>query len=125
MVGLMVGLSAGPASAADLLWDETHGVYCSGSCYDINGYYSIMAASQSAQGHTFTRTSASVAAEDLYAYDAVIMNIATAWTTPYNAPEVAAIEDYVFNGGGLVVMCDSNGVANSHLRPITQAFGID
>lgn len=105
----------------DVLWDLTHGVYLG---YEPAGRYSDLVAMLAADGYVTTTTAAGIHNIDLSPYEIIVIGLGSAWNTPYTAPEVAAIQDFMSLGGGVLVMGDNADCPNANINPVTQAFGV-
>jgi hypothetical protein len=104
-----------------VLWDLTHGVYLQ---YEPTGYYSDLVAVLAANGFQVTTTTAGVDNVDLSQYDVLVICLGSAWNSAYTDSEVAAIETFVANGGGLLIMGDNaSSTPNHNINPVAQAFG--
>jgi hypothetical protein len=107
-------------AGGNVLWDLTHGVYLA---YEPAGYYADLVTQLNSEGFIVDTTTAGVDNVPLFNYDVLVVNVASAWNSTYTASEVTAIENFVNNGGGLVVMCDNVITPNSNINPVAQAFG--
>lgn len=105
---------------ADILWDLTHGVYLS---YEPSGYYSDLAALLAGEGHGIAATASGLDNVDLSGYSAIVICLGSAWDEAYTPSEVAAIQAFVADGGGLLVMGDNIGCPNDNINPVSQEFG--
>ena len=111
----------GPYDSGPILWDITHGVL---DDYEPAGRYSILANLLNASGSSITVTDQGVENVDLSLYCVLVICLGSAWDSPYTSGEAAAIETYVANGGGLLVLADHPDTpAAAHLNPVTQVFG--
>jgi len=115
-------LPAAPAAAPGkrVLWDLTHGVYLN---YEPAGRFSRAARILFAEGFGVHTTTTSVASVNLSNWDILVVGIGSCVNGPYTAAEVSAIQAFVSNGGGLLVLGDNPSVWPDHIDPITQAFG--
>jgi hypothetical protein len=107
-------------SGGNVLWDLTHGVYLD---YHPAADYSDLVAMLGGAGYRVETTAESVESVALWAYDVVVVNLGSAWDSAYTPSEVAALQDFVRNGGGLLVICDNAGTPNANVNPVAQAFG--
>jgi len=107
---------------ADILWDITHGVYMNSYSPEYN--YNIMLSLIEPYGHGIVTTDAGVENIDLSSYDVLVVSWGTAYDEAYTSGEVAAIEDFVENGGGLLVMGDNPACPNVNINPVSQAYGV-
>ena len=105
----------------DVLWDLTHGVLAS---YEPTGHYSDMVAALAANGYATTTTAAGIHNIDLSSYEIIVVAVVSAWDSPYTAPEVGAIQDFVALGGAVLVMGDNPNCPNGNVNPVTEAFGV-
>jgi hypothetical protein len=105
----------------DVLWDITHGVYIG---YDPSNRYSDLAALLAAAGMPVAVTDQGVDNIDLSPYCILVLASGSAYDTPYTASEVAAIDQFVADGGGLLVLAENGQTpAVEHLGPVASAFG--
>ncbi len=104
----------------DVLWDLTHGVYLG---YEPGVDYSSLVALLGSAGYSVDTTTAGVENVNLNDYAVLVVCLGSSWDTAYTAGEVAAIEAFVENGGGLLVLGDNEGCPNSNINPVPQAFG--
>jgi hypothetical protein len=107
-------------AGGSVLWDLTHGVYYD---YEPAGLYSSLVSLLNSAGYTVDTTAAGVNNVDLWAYDVLVVNVASAWDNAYTPAELEVIEYYVWNGGSLLVLADNLGVPNQHVEPVCRAFG--
>ena len=78
-----------------------------------------------ATGHDVDVTTSGVLTEDLDDVGILIVNIAGAYTTAYSTAEADAIEEFVDNGGGLLIFTDTPLVSwGSYFDPVTTAMGV-
>jgi len=105
----------------DVLWDLTHGVILE---YEPAGRYSDLVALLAANGYVTTTTAAGIHNIDLSPYAIIVIGMGSAWDTPYTAPEVAAIQDFMSLGGGVLVMGENTDCPNGNINPVTQVFGV-
>ncbi|MHC4475586.1 MAG: DUF4350 domain-containing protein [Planctomycetota bacterium] len=110
-------LSAGGA----VLWDLTHGVYFN---YEPSGRYSSLVSVLAGKGYTVDTTTAGVDNLDLSVYDVLVVSVGSAWYSAYTASEVTAIQTFVSNGGGLLVMGENTNTPNANINPVAQAYGV-
>lgn len=104
----------------DVLWDLTHGVSLG---YEPSNRYSSLASLLGSAGYTVHTTTSGVESVDLGNYAVLVVCLGSAWTTAYTAGEVAAIEEFVQNGGGLLVLGDNTDCPNANINPVAQEFG--
>lgn len=130
-VDLVTGLSVTPAISVpipepegekqlEILWDLTHGVYL---LYEPSGNFSDLTAVLAGVGFGMNTTTLGVNNIDLTVYDVVVINVTSAWDSPYQAVEVTALTDYVNQGGGLLIMGAGSGCPNANINPVSQEFG--
>jgi len=105
----------------NVLWDLSNGV---NSLYVPSARYSDLLALLAANGYVTTTTTAGVDNIDLSPYDIIIVTTMSAWDFSYTAPEVAAIQDFMSQGGAVLVMGENADCTNEHINPVTQAFGV-
>jgi hypothetical protein len=130
VVDLATGLEAAPmvpiplpgnTRSVQVLWDLTHGVYLG---YEPAQYYSNLVATLDANGYQVSTTAAGVQNIDLSQYDVLVINVGSSYNTAYGSDEVAAIQTFVANGGGLLIMGDNPNVWPANINPVAQAFGV-
>ena len=112
--------SGGGEQPYEILWDLTHGVYLS---YQPSGYFSTLTGVLATSGFNMNTTSTGVQNEDLTQYDVVVINLSSAWYSPYSSEEVDSLVSFVDQGGGLLVMGANSGCPNGNINPVSQAFG--
>jgi hypothetical protein len=103
-----------------VLWDLTHGVYFN---YEPSGRFSSVVSLLASEGYTVDTTTAGVDNVDLSVYDVLVVCVGSAWYSAYTASEITAIETFVNNGGGLLVMGENTNTPNGNINPVAQAFG--
>ncbi|UCF42388.1 MAG: DUF5011 domain-containing protein [Planctomycetota bacterium] len=113
-----IGMSA---SGGSILWDLTHGVYID---YRPSGDFSSLVSVLGSAGYSVSTTSAGVDHVDLSAYDVLVVCLGSAWDSSYTAFEVSAIETFVNNGGGLLILGDNSNCPNGNVNPVAQVFGV-
>lgn len=105
-----------------ILWDLTHGVYL---FYEPAGKYSDLVTLLSGAGMSVMTTTAGVETLDLSAYDIIVLAAGSTWDSAYGPAEVAALQDFVTNrGGSLLILGDNGNTPVSNLNPVTAAFGV-
>ncbi len=109
------------SGAGAVLWDLTHGIFLD---YGPSGDYSSLVSILTGKGFTVSTTTLGVNNIDLSVYDVLVVCLGSAWYTTYSPSEIAAIETFVSNGGGLLIMGDNTNCPNSRINPVAQAFGI-
>ena len=102
-----------------VLWDLTHGVL---GGYQPSSSYSDLADELQAKGYTIDTTS-DISSADLDQYDVLVICLGSAWTSAYTTAEVNAIESFVHDGGGLLIMGDNPNTPVENINPVAQAFG--
>lgn len=108
-----------PAGGA-VLWDLTHGIH---SAYDPSGEFSSLVSLLSGKGYTVNTADAGILNIDLNQYGVLVICLGSAWNSAYTTDEVAAINSFVQNGGGLLVMGENPNCPNENINPVAQAFG--
>lgn len=110
----------------DILWDTSNGVLVSGGASQSpSDYYSDLANVIAALGYTVIESDAGVLHENLESYCSLIVVAGSSWNEQYTSAEVTAIETFVSNGGGLVVMSENpEHLGNPHINPVSLAFGV-
>ena len=104
-----------------VLWDLTHGVHLD---YQPAGRFSSLVSILESKGFSVSTTTAGVDNIDLSVYDVLVVCLGSAWNSAYTASEVSAIQTFVNNGGGLLVMGENTDCPNSNINPVAQAFGV-
>jgi len=104
-------------TAGNILWDTSHGVYLN---YRPSGNYSELTTVLSQKGYFVDENDAGILNLNLDNYEIVVICLSSAWDSPYSFDEVAALSDFVDNGGGLLIMGDA---VQKNINPIAQAFG--
>lgn len=110
----------GISSGGNVLWDLTHGV--TGN-YQPSGSYSSLVSLLNNSGFTIATTDVGLNNVDLSDYQIVVVNLGSAWNSVYTSSEVSAIEAFVQNGGGLLILGDNANTPNANINPVAQAFG--
>ncbi|MHC4952017.1 MAG: DUF4350 domain-containing protein, partial [Planctomycetota bacterium] len=109
-------------TGGNILWDLTHGVYHD---YHPNEAFSALVSLLESKEFSIDTTTAGVDNVNLSNYDVLVVNLTTAWNSAYSPSEVSAIETFVSNGGGLLVMGDNTNCPNQNINPVAQAFGAE
>lgn len=107
-------------TGGNVLWDVTHGIYLG---YDPTNFYSSLVTLLNSAGFSIYTTSAGLDNLNLAPYDIIVVNLGSSWTSGYTPSEVAAIDNFVNAGGGLLVMGDNPDVPNVNINPVAQTFG--
>lgn len=107
-------------SVYNVLWDLTHGIYLD---YHPSGCYSELVSLLAGEGFSVTATSAGIANIDLSVYDVLVISVGGSYYSSYTPQEVMAAQDFVNNGGAILVMGENTGCPNENVNPITEAFG--
>jgi len=107
-------------SGGAVLWDLTHGVYLG---YGPSDGFSSLVSLLSSKGYTVNTIDTGILSIDLSQYDVLVICLGSAWYSAYTTEEVSAIESFVRNGGGLLVMGDNTACPNENINPVAQAFG--
>jgi len=108
------------ATGGNVLWDLTHGIYFG---YEPNNSYSSLVTLLNSAGFSIYTTDVGLDNIDLAAYDIIVVNLGSSWSSVYTPAEVASIVDFVNAGGGLLVMGDNPNTPNTNINPVSQAFG--
>jgi hypothetical protein len=105
------------------LWDISHGVYLN---YYPTGDFSQFVAMLAGEGYPVAVTDKGILdpSVDLSSYDILIISTLTTNDSPYSAAEVAAIKDFVDNGGKLLILAENTDCPNGNINPVSQAFGV-
>jgi uncharacterized membrane protein len=109
------------SSQKRVMWDLTHGVLS--DYYEPAAYYSDLATMLGAYGYAVSTTASGLASLDLSQYDALVVNLGSAYYSAYTAAEADLITGFVDAGGGLVIMGDAAEFPNSNLNPVATEFG--
>jgi hypothetical protein len=110
-----------PRDDADILWDISHGpIYGYEPADQFFGLVQVL----EGEGFTVATTEVGVLGEDLTQYGVLVICLGSSHEVPYSLEEVAAIQDFVAAGGGLLVMGDNPDTPNENIEPITTSFGI-
>jgi len=102
------------------LWDISHGVYLN---YEPSLSYSDFVALLASKGYPVAATTNGFLSEDLSQFKILIISTLSTDDSPYTPDEVAAIKNFVDNGGKLLIMGDNTDTPNEHINPVSQAFG--
>lgn len=108
-------------AGGNILWDETHGVYIN---YEPSGDFSSLSSLLSGLGFTVTTTAAGVNNVNLASYNVVVVSLGSSWYSAYTPAEVSALNTFVQNGGGLLILSDNTACPNANIIPLAQQFGI-
>ena len=108
-------------ASCKILWDTTHGE----DLVDGIGVYTELVSDLQNKGCTVTPSNAGVNTPGLLSqYDVLVINVGSSVDSAYTTPEVNAIETFVNNGGGLLVMDDWLGwPATANIEPVVERFG--
>jgi hypothetical protein len=109
-----------PSQGCKILWDTSNGIYIS---YSPSGYYSSLTTLLENKGYTMDENSQGVLNVNLDEYGIIVVCVGSAWDYSYTTDEVAAIEGFVQQGGGLLVMGDNPNCNNHNINPVSTAFG--
>jgi hypothetical protein len=104
-----------------ILWDTTHGVSYG---YQPSIEYSDLTMVLAGLGFTMETCSDSVHNVTLSDYDILVVCNGSSTFSGYSAAEVTAINTFVNNGGGLLVMGDNTDTPNHYINPVAQNFGV-
>jgi len=108
------------APGGNILWDTYHGIYFE---YSPSNRYSTLTSILTSSGYTMDENASGILNLNLNNYDIIVICLGSAWNSAYSSAEVAAIQNFVSGGGGLVILGDNALVANSNINPVSQAFG--
>ena len=118
----LFALSAEARDHSTVLWDETHGLYNS---YSATTNYSDFADRMVAAGYDVDVTTTGVLTEDLDDLGVLIINITAVFTNAYSTAEADAIEEFVYDGGGLLIVTETPAATwGSSLSAVTSAMGV-
>ena len=108
--------------SCDVLWDISHG----DSPYDGVAQYAGLISFLQGNGYTVTTTSSSVATPGAFDnYEILVVNVGSSTGSAYTTAEVDAIESFVNNGGGLLVLADNSNYYAGNIKPVINRFGAD
>ncbi|MBN2375822.1 MAG: hypothetical protein JXD22_05455 [Sedimentisphaerales bacterium] len=110
------------SGCGNILWDLTHGMYSS-TYSPFTGYSTLTSLLQS-KGFAVYTTDVGIENVNLNDYDILVVCLGSAWDSAYTTSEVAAIETFVANGGGLLIMGDNAGCPNANINPVATSFGV-
>jgi hypothetical protein len=113
-----------PGSTASVLMDYSHGVLF--ESYPETKYTELIALLE-AQGYTVVASNAGILNLDLNNYGVIVLNTLWSASSPYSPAEVSALQDWVANGGGLLIAGEAKGCggcseANSNLNQVATAL---
>ena len=120
------GQELGPNAMAGrrMLWVESKGVYCSTRCYDADGAYRALLDRYRSAGAEVDVTHADpVRAEDVAGYDVVWVALPSNWERPFFAEEAKVLDEFVQDGGGVMILSDGLLAPNHNLTAIADVFG--
>jgi len=105
-----------------ILWDTYHGD--GGADAGFEKYTELVSDLQN-KGCTVTPSNAGVTTPGLLSqYNVLIVSAGTSFNSAYTTPEVDAIETFVNNGGGLLILDEWNDYPGQpHVDPVVQRFG--
>ncbi len=103
-----------------ILWDASHGIYRNSH---LAGSYSDLAALLALKNQFLEERNEGLLNLDLSSYDAMVVNLAANWYTPYTAEEVIAITHFVEQGGNLLIMIDNHLTPLENLDQLAAVFG--
>ncbi len=105
----------------NVLWDTYHGVYLS---YQPSGYFSNLNSYLTSQGYSIVANNTGILNQDISVYDAIVICLGSAWYSAYSSAEATALQNFVNNGGGLVVLSDNEDCPNANLVNIAGYLGL-
>ncbi len=103
-----------------ILWDASHGIYRD---MNLEGQYSDLAELLALKNQFLEERNEGVLQLDLSRYDAMVVNLASNWYTPFTAEEVAAIAQFVEQGGNLLIAIDNYLTPLENLDQLAAVFG--
>lgn len=118
---LSVLLTPSAAISYTVLWDTSHGVADSGQ-YQPSGYYQTLTQHLGDNGFIVDTTSDGFLVDDPAGYDVAVVSLTSAFYSTYTPDEVTRIADFVYDGGGLLIMGDRG--PNTNIQPVASKFGI-
>jgi len=104
----------------DILWDLSHGVYLG---YEPANRFSSLTILLGNLNYTIETTYSGLDNINLSNYDIVVVCIGSAWHSSYQPEEAAAVEAFVENGGGVLIMGENIHCPNGNINSIAQLFG--
>ncbi len=110
----------GGDKGSTVLWDLTHGVFL--GCEPADAY-SDLAALLADAGHTLT-TTRNIGTETLSGLAVLVVCVGSSWFSAYTPAEIAQIETFVLNGGGVLLMGDNPDCPNVNVDPLAGLFGV-
>jgi len=122
LVGVIVGLVSSSVCAESVLWDTRH----SAAGYDyLSDHGALVGDLTTNQGYAFSDSDGvSFTDENLANYGSVVVSVLAAEGGAYTGSEVAQLADYVYNGGGLLILGENSYKPNANIEPLSKAFGV-
>jgi hypothetical protein len=117
-----IGLLASFGEGAQVLWDTHHGLCRFFEC-DPESINSHLLSILEIEGISIVISDSGVLNLDLSNFDGIVISVQSSDTSAYSDFEVDVIEDFVRDGGGLIIMGDQ--CANTqNINPVAQRFGV-
>jgi hypothetical protein len=110
----------GQVSAKTVLWDASHGEYG----YVPSRWFSELRNHIARYGFSIHTTYNGFLVDDPGAYDIAVVCAGSSVYSAYTTAEAEKLEDFVANGGGLLIMGEMDHSYNEKLQPVASAFGI-
>jgi hypothetical protein len=110
----------GQVSAKTVLWDASHGEYG----YVPSRWFSALRYHIAGYGFNIHTTYNGFLVDDPRAYDIAVVCAGSSVYSAYTTAEAEKIEDFVANGGGLLIMGEMDHSYNEKLQPVASAFGV-
>jgi len=123
LVGFLstVSLGESQSNAFQVLWDTSHGVQ---GDYEPSGVFRNLVQHLDVNGFSVDTTSRGFLTDDPAPYDVMVVCGVSNKDRAYTSAEVARIERFVRDGGGLLIMGDNPDTANWTIQPVASAFGV-
>jgi hypothetical protein len=103
-----------------ILWDISHGILLD---YQPSGSFQPLVQNLESHGFSVDTSSQGFLVDDPTDYDVLVLCRACAINSFYAPAEVARITEFVYNGGGLLIMGD-NPSSLHHIQPVASIFGV-
>jgi hypothetical protein len=104
-----------------ILWDIHHGI-CPIFCHpDSNN--TILQNLLEDMGHPIFVSDSGILNLNLNDFGVIISSVFTTWDSPYTNEEVSVFRDFVYEGGGLLIIGDEIGWNPENINPVAEEFG--
>lgn len=112
-----------PVCAYTVMWDVSHGAYTTMYIPTVAGsYYQSLSQELQNNGFNIQITPSKFDTADMSNVDVAVINDWTSVYGAYGQTEINALQNFVSNGGGLLVMADSEKYTN--YSALVESFGI-